>query len=58
MMSLKRTVITGEHSTTAKVVNIMTKMQNKYKISLNSLANWAKIYPGMTVLDFIELILK
>ena len=35
----------------------MTKMQNKYKISLNSLANWAKIYPGMTVLDFINLFL-
>ena len=57
-MSLKRTVITGEHSTTAKAVKIMTKMSNKFKVSLDSLARYAKLYPSLTVLDFIELILK
>ena len=36
----------------------MTKMQNKYKISLQSLARWAEIYPGMPVKIFIELFLK
>ena len=29
----------------------------KYKISLDSLARYAKLYPGMTVLDFINLFL-
>ena len=36
----------------------MTKMQNKYKVSLDSLARYAELYPSLTVLDFIELILK
>ena len=29
----------------------------KYKISLQSLARYAKLYPGMTVLQFINLFL-
>ena len=30
----------------------------KYKISLQSLARYAELFPSLTVLDFIELILK
>ena len=30
----------------------------KYKISLQSLARYAELFPSMTILDFIELILN
>lgn len=36
----------------------MTKMQNKYKLSLESLTRYAELYPNMRIMDFIELFLK
>ena len=30
----------------------------KYIISLESLKKWAELYPGMTIIQFIEYILK
>ena len=35
----------------------MTKMQNKYKISLQSLRRYAELYPNMTILQFMDLFL-
>lgn len=36
----------------------MTKMSNKYMVSLESLKKWSQLYPTMTVKTFIELFLK
>lgn len=33
-------------------------LTKKYVVSLESLARWAALYPSMTIVDFINLILK
>ena len=33
-------------------------MTKKYIVSLESLRRWAELYPNMTIVDFIEFILK
>ena len=33
-------------------------LTKKYVVSLESLARWAELYPSLTIVDFIEYILK